>query len=133
MPRFHAASNKRGVVHLTPMTVGQGLLNRRQVHAGQLHGDRKPLQRQGMTTFSQLASAPSHPPEPFTDQLRPAVAAYLARFKGSSREHTESDLRCYLSWCAERGLDPLAARRPHLELYIRWIGDPPVQAPGLLT
>src|ERR1700751_4706925 len=30
------------------------------------------------------------------------------------------DLRCYLAWCAERGLDPLAARRPHLELYIRW-------------
>ena len=39
--------------------------------------------------------------------------------RGSSREHTESDLRCYLSWCAERGLDPLAAQRPHLELYIR--------------
>ena len=58
---------------------------------------------------------------PFTDQLRLAVAAYLARFKGSSREHTESDLRCYLAWCAERGLDPLAARRPHLELYIRWM------------
>jgi integrase/recombinase XerD len=47
------------------------------------------------------------------------VAAYLARFKGSSRKHAESDLRCYLSWCAEQGLDPLAARRPHLELYIR--------------
>jgi hypothetical protein len=30
------------------------------------------------------------PPEPFTDRLRLAVAAYLARFKGSSREHTES-------------------------------------------
>jgi hypothetical protein len=29
------------------------------------------------------------------------VAAYLARFKGTSREHTESDLRCSLSWCAE--------------------------------
>jgi len=56
---------------------------------------------------------------PFTDRLRLAVAAYLAHFKGSSREHTESDLRCYLAWCAERGLDPLAARRPHLELYIR--------------
>ena len=74
-----------------------------------------------MTTFTQLTSAPSHPPEPFTDQLRLAVAAYLARFKGSSREHTESDLRCYLSWCAERGLDPLGAQRPHLELYIRWM------------
>ena len=60
---------------------------------------------------------------PFTDRLRLAVAAYLARFKGSSREHTESDLRCYLPWCAERGLDPLAAQRPHLELYIRWMQE----------
>jgi len=49
-----------------------------------------------MTIFTQLAPAPSDPPEPFTDRLRLAVAAYLARFKGSSREHTESDLRCYL-------------------------------------
>jgi hypothetical protein len=55
--------------------------------------------------------------------LRLAVAAYLARFKGSSREHTQSGLRCYLSWCTERGLDPLAARRPHLELYIRWMQE----------
>jgi integrase/recombinase XerD len=47
------------------------------------------------------------------------VAAYLARFTGTSREHTGSDLRRYLAWCAGRGLDPLAAQRPHLELYIR--------------
>jgi integrase/recombinase XerD len=80
-------------------------------------------QRQGMTTFTQLTSAPSPHPEPFTDQLRLAVVAYLARCKGSSREHTESDLRCYLAWCAERSLDPLAARRPHLELYIRWMQE----------
>jgi hypothetical protein len=46
-----------------------------------------------MTTFTQLAPAPADPPELFTDRLRLAVAAYLARFKGSSREHTESDLR----------------------------------------
>jgi integrase/recombinase XerD len=72
-----------------------------------------------MMTFIERASAPSHPLGPFTDQLRLAVAAYLARFKGSSREHTESDLRCYLAWCAEQGLNPLAAQRPHLELYIR--------------
>jgi hypothetical protein len=56
------------------------------VCAGQLHGDREPLQRQGMTTFTQLAPASSDRPEPFTDRLRLAVAAYLARFKGSSRE-----------------------------------------------
>jgi site-specific recombinase XerD len=73
-----------------------------------------------MMNFTDLASLPSDRLVPFTDQLRLAVAAYLARFKGSSREHTESELRC-LAWCAERGLDPLAARRPHLELYIRWM------------
>jgi integrase/recombinase XerD len=50
------------------------------------------------------------------------VAACLARFKGSSREHTESGLRCYLAWWAERGLDPRAARR-HLELYLRWMQE----------
>jgi integrase/recombinase XerD len=48
-----------------------------------------------------------------------AAAACLARFKGFSREHTESDLRGYLAWGAERGLDPPAAQRPHVELYIR--------------
>jgi len=73
-----------------------------------------------MRNFTELACVRSDQPAPCTDQLRLAVAAYLARFQGSSREHTESDLRCYLSWCAERGPDPLAARRPHLELYLRW-------------
>ena len=65
---------------------------------------------------------PDHP-VPFTDQLRLAVAAYLARFKGVSRYHTESDLRCCLAWCAERSPDPLAARRPHLELNTRWMQE----------
>jgi integrase/recombinase XerD len=76
-----------------------------------------------MVTFTELAPAASDLPEPFSDRLRLAVAAYLARFKGSSREDTESDLRCDLSCCAERGLDSLAARRPHLELYIRWMQE----------
>jgi hypothetical protein len=58
-------------------------------------------------TFTEPASAPPGPLAPLPDRLRLAVSAYLARFKGSSREHTESDLRCYLAWCAERGLDPL--------------------------
>ena len=61
-------------------------------------------------------------PGPF-DPLRLAAAAYLARFKGRSRRHTESDLRAYLCWCAERGLDPLVAARPHIELYVRWMQE----------
>jgi len=76
-----------------------------------------------MMNFTELPFAPVDHLAPFTDQLRLAVAAYLARFKGFSREHTGSDLRSYLAWCAQRGLDPLAARRPHLELYIRWMQE----------
>jgi hypothetical protein len=66
------------------------------VRVGQLHGDDEALQRQCMTTFTQLTSASFHPLEPFTDQLRLAVAAYLARFKGTSREHT--DRTCAVTW-----------------------------------
>jgi len=76
-----------------------------------------------MKNFAELAFPSPDPASPFTDRLRLAVAAYLARFKGSSREHTESDLRCYLAWCAEHSLDPLDAQRPYLELYIRWMQE----------
>ena len=60
---------------------------------------------------------------PVSDRLRHAVAAYLARFKGQSRVHTESDLRAFVTWCEERGLDPLAAQRAHVELYVRWMQE----------
>lgn len=48
-----------------------------------------------------------------TDPLLRAVAAHLARYKGLTRNHTESDLRIYLRWCAEHHLDPLRAERAH--------------------
>src|SRR3954451_22059449 len=57
------------------------------------------------------------------EALRLSVAAYLDRYKGESRLHTESDLTAYLVWCRERGLDPLLARRPHIELYLRWMQE----------
>jgi hypothetical protein len=76
-----------------------------------------------MANFIELTSVPSGRLVPPTDQLRLAVATYLARFEDSSGEHTDSDLRCYLAWCAERSLDPLAATRPHLELYLRWMQE----------
>jgi integrase/recombinase XerD len=57
------------------------------------------------------------------DPVRLAAAAYLARFTGRTRVHTESDLRCFLYWCAERGLDPLTISRPHIELYVRWMQE----------
>jgi integrase/recombinase XerD len=57
------------------------------------------------------------------NQLDRAIAAYLTRFTGASRDHARSDLRCFLSWCAARNQDPLAAHRLHLELYIRWMQE----------
>jgi hypothetical protein len=50
-----------------------------------------------MTNFTELPSVPSDRLVPFTDQLQLAGAAYLACFKGSSRDHTESDRRCFLA------------------------------------
>ena len=76
-----------------------------------------------MRNFTELASVRSGRPAPFADQRRLAVAAYPASFQGSSRTHTDSGLRCSLSWCAKRGLDPLTARRPHLEPYLRWMQE----------
>jgi hypothetical protein len=50
-----------------------------------------------------------------------AAAASLARFNGVSREHTDSDVRAFLSWCAGRGIEPLRAQRAQLEWYVRWM------------
>jgi hypothetical protein len=43
-----------------------------------------------------LVLAPTSDAGP-ADQLAKAVAAYLTRFTGSSREHARSDLRCFLA------------------------------------
>jgi len=72
---------------------------------------------------AETASVPSYQAGPFPGQLRLAVAAYLARFKGTFREHTEPDLRCYLSWCAGHTLDPLAVQRADVEKYVRWMQE----------
>jgi integrase/recombinase XerD len=65
-------------------------------------------------------------PNPITDdrrRLQLAVVGYLARYKGLSRTHAESDLRAYLTWCTDRRLDPLVASRPQVELYARWMQE----------
>jgi site-specific recombinase XerD len=52
-----------------------------------------------------------------------AIAAYLARYKGLSRQHVECDLRAFLDWTLDHGLDPFEVRRPHIELYLRWMQE----------
>jgi len=55
--------------------------------------------------------------------LRLAAAAYLGRYSGVSRTHSESDLRIFFTWCGERELTPLAARRAQIEMYVRWMQE----------
>jgi integrase/recombinase XerD len=55
--------------------------------------------------------------------LRAAVSAYLGRYRGETRLHTESDLRVFLRWYTDQGLDPLAAVRVDIERYLRWRQD----------
>jgi integrase/recombinase XerD len=55
--------------------------------------------------------------------LRAAVSAYLGRYRGDSRLHTESDPRVFLRWCADQDLDPLSAVRADIERYLRWLQD----------
>jgi integrase len=55
--------------------------------------------------------------------LRAALSAYLGRYRGQTRLHTESDLRVFLRWCTDQNLDPLAALRVDIERYVRWLQD----------
>ena len=53
--------------------------------------------------------------------LRAAMTAFLARYKGQSRIHAESDLNAFLSWCDVQEVEPLSCRRVDIELYLRWM------------
>lgn len=56
-------------------------------------------------------------------ELRHAAGAHLSRYRGTSRTHTESDLRVFFVWCQDRRLAPLSAQRHDLVLYVRWLQD----------
>ena len=55
--------------------------------------------------------------------LRAAVSAYLGRYRGDTRLHSESDLRVFLAWCTEQDLGPLSVVRADIERYVRWLQD----------
>jgi integrase/recombinase XerD len=52
-----------------------------------------------------------------------AAAGYLARYTGHTRDSYTTDLKIFFAWCAANGLEPFAARRPHIELFVRWLDE----------
>jgi integrase/recombinase XerD len=55
------------------------------------------------------------------DSTQYAAMSFLARYRGATLRAYTQDLRYFLRWCTERGVEPLLAERPHLELYLRWM------------
>jgi integrase/recombinase XerD len=55
------------------------------------------------------------------DPLKLATLGFLARYKGKTLEAYTLDLKSYFGWCASVNLPPLEAKRPHLELFLRWL------------
>ena len=47
--------------------------------------------------------------------------SFQACYRGDTLRAYSHDLRYFLRWCSERGVAPLQAQRPHLELYLRWM------------
>ena len=54
------------------------------------------------------------------DRLRPLVAAWLLSFKSPHTvRNYRHDLAHWLAFCADHGIDPLAARRAHIDAWAR--------------
>lgn len=56
-------------------------------------------------------------------RLRQAVAAFLVRYRPSTRETYRIGIRQWIDWCTVVGIDPLAPDRPHVELYARHLEE----------
>jgi site-specific recombinase XerD len=58
-------------------------------------------------------------------QIQPiAVAgAFLLTKSGRTREEYKRDLRHYLTWCAESGLDPFNQKRVQMDAFKNWLAD----------
>jgi integrase/recombinase XerD len=64
---------------------------------------------------------------PDIDPMSPrflAAAAFLAGYSNpGTRKGYASDLRIYFNWCDRSGIDPLTAKRIHVQLFVRYLED----------
>jgi integrase/recombinase XerD len=64
------------------------------------------------------------PPErPFFDDIKLAVAGFLARYSDPTRTGYTHDLRSYFAWCERHGLTVFEVKRGHMELWARTMED----------
>ena len=51
------------------------------------------------------------------------TAAFLAGYKPVTRKTYFLGLKIWFRWCADHGIDPLKAQRPHIDLWGRWLEE----------
>jgi integrase/recombinase XerD len=59
--------------------------------------------------------------QPTTDKLTLIRAGFLARYRGTTLRDYQADLNVFFAWAQHVDLDPLEAKRPHMELYLRYL------------
>ncbi|MHB8467925.1 MAG: tyrosine-type recombinase/integrase [Acidimicrobiales bacterium] len=65
------------------------------------------------------------PPErPLFDEIRLAIASFLARYSDPTRTSYTHDLKGYFAWCERNGLTVFAITRGHVELWARTMEEP---------
>ncbi len=54
------------------------------------------------------------------DPLELALAGFLSAYKGRTFDKQRRVIKHYVDWCLQNDLPPLQAKRPHVELFVRW-------------
>lgn len=62
-----------------------------------------------------------------------AAASFLARYKATTRATYAAHLRKFYRWCDDHGVDPLAVKRPHLEMFRRYMEETRGNAEGTVS
>ena len=63
------------------------------------------------------------PERPLFDEIRLAVASFLARYSDPTRTSSTHDLKSFFAWCERHHLDVLTLKRGHVELWARTMED----------
>ncbi len=59
------------------------------------------------------------------DPLELALAGFLLAYKGRTFDKQRRVIKHYVDWCLQNDLQPLEAKRPHIELFVRWCETQP--------
>ena len=54
-----------------------------------------------------------------------ALAGFLSAYKGRTFDKQRRVIKHYVDWCLQNDLPPLQAKRPHIELFVRWCETQP--------